>query len=47
VNDDGSATLAPWPLAVPSLSETVTGYRSEGYPNRLDPVERVFRLAPA
>jgi hypothetical protein len=45
VNEDGSATLAPWPLAVPSLSETVTGYRSEGYPDRLEPVERVFRLA--
>lgn len=47
VNEDGSTTLAPWPLAVPSLSETVTGYRSEGYPDRLEPVERVFRLAPA
>ena len=47
VNEDGSATLAPWPLAVPSLSETVTGYRSKGYPDRLEPVERVFRLAPA
>jgi hypothetical protein len=30
-----------------SLSETVTGYSSEGYPDRLEPVERVFRLAPA
>ena len=39
VHEDGSATLSPWPLAVPSLTETVTGYRSEGYPDRLDPVD--------
>ena len=44
---DGTATLAPWPLAVPELAETVVGYRAEGYPERLDPVERTFRLDPA
>jgi hypothetical protein len=46
VDADGSATLAPWPLDVPELIETVVGYRADGYPERLDPVERVFRLAP-
>jgi uncharacterized protein DUF3891 len=46
VHEDGSATLSPWPLAVASLSETVTGYRSEGYPELLESVERVFRLGP-
>jgi hypothetical protein len=44
---DGSATLAPWPLGVPELTETVVGYRADGYPQRLDPVERVFRLKPS
>ena len=47
VGADGSATLAPWPLSVPELTETVVGYRADGYPERLDPVERVFRLLPA
>jgi hypothetical protein len=47
VGADGSATLAPWPLSVPELTETVVGYRADGYPERLDPVERVFRIAPA
>jgi hypothetical protein len=44
---DGSATLDPWPLAVDELTETVVGYRAAGYPQRLDPVERTFRLRPA
>ncbi len=44
---DGTATLTPWPLAVPELTETVVGYRADGYPQRLDPVERAFRLSPA
>jgi hypothetical protein len=43
---DGAATLAPWPLTVPELIETVVGYRADGYPQRLDPVERNFRLSP-
>ena len=43
----GSATLEPWPLAVPELSEPVVGYRADGYPERLEPVERLFRLRPA
>jgi len=47
VGADGSATLAPWPLRVPVLTETVVGYRAGGYPQRLDPVERVFRLRPS
>jgi hypothetical protein len=47
VSIDGSATLAPWPLGVPELTETVVGYQADGYPQRLDPVERVFRLLPA
>jgi hypothetical protein len=44
---DGGATLTPWPLAVPGLVETVVGYRAHGYPERLDPLERTFRLNPA
>jgi hypothetical protein len=44
---DGGATLAPWPLVVPELVETVVAYRAEGYPERLDPLERTFRLDPA
>jgi len=47
VDADGSATLAPWPLGVPEVTETVVGYLADGYPQRLDPVERVFRLRPA
>jgi uncharacterized protein DUF3891 len=43
---DGRASLAPWPLAVPELVEPVVGYRAEGYPERLDPVERMFCLGP-
>jgi Protein of unknown function (DUF3891) len=44
---DGSATIVPWPLAVPELTETVVGYEADGYPQRLDPIERIFRLHPA
>ena len=47
VSANGSATLAPWPLGVPELTETVVGYREDGYPEQLVPVERVFRLLPA
>ena len=43
---EGSATLMPWPLAVPELTEPVVGYRADGYPQRLEPVERLFRLRP-
>jgi len=43
----GAATLAPWPLVVPELVKTVVGYRADGYPGRLEPVERSFRLDPA
>lgn len=47
LDEDGSATLDPWPLAVGELAETVVGYRADGYPQRLEPVERVFRLRRA
>jgi hypothetical protein len=43
---DGTATLEPWPLAVDELTERVVGYRADGYPGRLEPVERTFRLRP-
>jgi hypothetical protein len=42
----GRATLEPWPLGVAELAETVVGYRAEGYPAQLEPVERDFRLVP-
>ena len=45
VGADGAATVAPWPLGVPELAETVVGYRADGYPEQLDPVERSFHLA--
>ena len=44
---EGSTTLDPWPLAVDELTETVVGYRADGYPKRLEAVERTFRLRPA
>jgi hypothetical protein len=47
VRSDGVAALDPWPLGVPELTETVLGYRADGYPDRLDPVERLFSLRPA
>jgi hypothetical protein len=47
VAPDGSATLSPWPLRVPELRETVVGYEAEGYPERLEPVERAFVVRPA
>jgi hypothetical protein len=47
VASDGSATLAPWPLRVSELRERVVGYEADGYPERLEPVERDFALRPA
>jgi hypothetical protein len=47
VSRDGSATLEPWPLRVPELRETVVGFDADGYPERLEPVERDFVLRPA
>ena len=44
VTPDGAAGLSPWPLGVQELTETVIGYRADGYPERLDAVERVFSL---
>jgi hypothetical protein len=46
VMPDGVAGLTPWPLGVHDLVETVIGYRADGYPDRRDPVERVFSLSP-
>ena len=46
VTPDGAAGLTPWPLGVHDLVETVIGYRADGYPDRRDPVERVFSLSP-
>jgi hypothetical protein len=47
VAPDGVGGLSPWPLGVQELTETVIGYRADGYPERLDPVERMFALYPA
>jgi hypothetical protein len=47
VTPDGVAGLSPWPLRVQALTETVVGYRADGYPERLDPIERTFSLYPA
>jgi hypothetical protein len=47
VGPDGSATLSPWPLTVPELRRTVVGYEADGYPERLEPLERDFVVSPA
>jgi Protein of unknown function (DUF3891) len=44
LDEGGSATFSPWPLAVPELTRTVVGYEADGYPERLEPVERMFAL---
>jgi hypothetical protein len=46
---DGDATtvLDPWPLAVPRLAGVVGGFAADGYPERLEPVVRLFRVEPA
>jgi len=44
---DATTTLDPWPLAVPWLRGVVGGFAAEGYPERLDPVVRLFRVEPA
>jgi hypothetical protein len=44
---DGNASISPWPLRTPELRTTVVGYEAGGYPERLVPVEREFRLAQA
>lgn len=43
---DGLVTLEPWPLAPPSLTAVLTGYRADGYPRELDPVISPVRLQP-
>jgi hypothetical protein len=47
IGSDGVAAVSPWPLGVQRLTETVIGYRADGYPEQLEPVERVFCLRPA
>jgi hypothetical protein len=47
VTPEGVAVVSPWPLGVQELTETVTAYRADGYPERLDPVERIFSLVSA
>lgn len=47
LDDSGRATIDPWPLRVPELDEHVVGYRADGYPVQLEPVDRLFRLRPA
>jgi Protein of unknown function (DUF3891) len=46
---DGAETigLEPWPLAVPWLAGVVGGFAADGYPRRLAPIVRLFRLEPA
>jgi Protein of unknown function (DUF3891) len=46
---DGAETvvLDPWPLAVPWLAGVVGGFAADGYPERLVPVVRLFRVEPA
>ena len=44
---EGHVTLRPWPLAVPWLTGIVGGFRLDGYPDRLEPVIRTFRIVPA
>ena len=40
-------TLDPWPLSVPPLAGVVGAFAAEGYPARLVPVGRRFRVEPA
>ena len=42
-----ATTLDPWPLAVPWLAGVVGGFAAEGYPRKLQPVVRLFRIEPA
>ena len=46
---DGDETIAvdPWPLATPWLRGVVGGFAADGYPERLVPVVRLFRVEPA
>ena len=39
-----TATLDPWPLAVPWLRAVVGGFAPDGYPQRLEPVVRLFSV---
>jgi hypothetical protein len=47
VDGRGLVTLDPWPLAVPRLCGILFAYRSEGYPDRLDPCVVPFEAVPA
>jgi hypothetical protein len=44
LDEGGVGTLSPWPLAVQELTRAVVGYEADGYPERLEPVQRRFAL---
>jgi len=44
LDGDGSIALTPWPLGVPELSGIIFAYRTEGYPEVLDPVVVPYRV---
>ncbi len=43
--DDGEIQIDPWPLSLDTYANYLVGYRSEGYPEMLDPVIVPYRLA--
>ena len=47
LDGEGGVTVDPWPLDVPRLVGLVTGFESDGYPERLVPVATPFELRPA
>jgi hypothetical protein len=46
LDGQGTVTLEPWPLAVPSLRGLVPAFEADGYPERLAPVVVPFELRP-
>ena len=42
--EEGRIRATPWPFSVKRYEGYVIGYRSDGYPARLDPVMLMFRL---
>lgn len=42
--EEGKIRAEPWPFSVKRYEGYVIGYRSDGYPGRLDPVALMFRL---
>lgn len=43
-NLDGMILVDPWPFAVSSYQGFIFAYQQEGYPDRLNPVMRTFRI---